>query len=213
MSTLPRWIHTLLVVVTGTKPVLKGTTALRRANVGTPLLIQGLKLSLGSFTNLCLDVSSCQKTDYLSGPVSKRQTAGSTFTPITGIPQKVVERRPIAVLQNSYPDVFNMFILALESLQARQESNDTSYYQVSGKTYIKPRTQTRSTTHAPVRDSWISIYSMAIWPRKDRQSWYGLLHPRQCYFHHMASAVSGSDRGMTLCCEITSCSSTFIADT
>ena len=44
----------------------------------------------------------------------------------------VVERRPIDVLQNEHPDVFNMFVLALESLQKRNESISVSWYQVSG---------------------------------------------------------------------------------
>jgi tyrosinase len=44
-----------------------------------------------------------------------------------------VPRRPIAVFQSQYPDAFNLFILALESLQAKDESKDTSYYQISGK--------------------------------------------------------------------------------
>lgn len=41
-------------------------------------------------------------------------------------------RRPIAVFQSQFPDAFNLFILALESLQAKDESKDTSYYQISG---------------------------------------------------------------------------------
>jgi tyrosinase len=49
-----------------------------------------------------------------------------------GVPDKVVERRPIDVLQNDYPDVFNMLVLAFESIQKKDESHDLSYYQLSG---------------------------------------------------------------------------------
>ena len=43
-----------------------------------------------------------------------------------------VPRRNIEVLQTSYPTVFNMLILALQSLQQTPESVDTSYYQIAG---------------------------------------------------------------------------------
>ena len=51
-----------------------------------------------------------------------------------------VHRRNIEVLQTSYPTVFNMFILALQSLQQTPESADVSYYQIAGihgRPYIK----------------------------------------------------------------------------
>ncbi|KAI9790069.1 MAG: hypothetical protein M1816_005539 [Peltula sp. TS41687] len=53
------------------------------------------------------------------------------FTPVEGV-KRVVERRPINVLQTEHPDVFNMFVLALDSLQKRNESISVSWYQVSG---------------------------------------------------------------------------------
>lgn len=71
-----------------------------------------------------------------SGPSCPPPPPGSTFTPVIGVPENIVERRPIAVLQNDHADAFNMLVLALESLQGRNESIDISYYQVSGKTCI-----------------------------------------------------------------------------
>lgn len=56
----------------------------------------------------------------------------NNFTAVVGVPDKVVERRPIDVLQNIYPDVFNMLVLAFESMQEKDESHDLSYYQLSG---------------------------------------------------------------------------------
>ena len=55
------------------------------------------------------------------------------FTAVVGAQTIVVERRPIDVLQKDHKEVFNMLILALESLQNRTETEDLSYYQLSGK--------------------------------------------------------------------------------
>ncbi len=57
----------------------------------------------------------------------------SDFTAVVGAQPKVVERRSIEVLRKDYKDVFNMLILALESLQNRADTDDLSYYQLSGK--------------------------------------------------------------------------------
>ena len=59
--------------------------------------------------------------------------SSSNFTAVVGAKNKVVERRSIDVLQQDHEDVFNMLILALESLQNRAETEDLSYYQLSGK--------------------------------------------------------------------------------
>lgn len=72
--------------------------------------------------------------DDAYGPLEKRQTNRTTsFTPVIGVPNRVVDRRSITVLQEDrYRDLFNMILLAWASLQARDESVSTSYYQVSG---------------------------------------------------------------------------------
>lgn len=67
------------------------------------------------------------------GSYSGDGKSASNFTAVIGVPNKVVERREIDTLQSNYPDVFNMLVLALESLQSRNENNDLSYYQLSGK--------------------------------------------------------------------------------
>lgn len=75
------------------------------------------------------DVSYDSYTSY--SPVYKRQAG--TFTPIIGIPNKVVERRSITVLLNQYPDIFNMLVLAWANLQSRNEILDLSYFRVAGQ--------------------------------------------------------------------------------
>lgn len=90
-----------------------------------------------------LDYSDDISHDYkrappCEGPSCAPRPLGSTFTPVIGVPVKIVERRPIGVLQTNYPDVFNMFVLALQGLQARNESVDISFYQVAGKIVSVP---------------------------------------------------------------------------
>lgn len=70
---------------------------------------------------------------YPGNSSSGTDKPSSNFTAVVGVPNKVVERREIDTLQSNYPDVFNMLVLALESLQSRNENNDLSYYQLSGK--------------------------------------------------------------------------------
>lgn len=74
--------------------------------------------------------------DYTGGNPDDGYTGGNpgnlSYTPVVGVPGRVVERRPITVLQSQYADVFNMFVLALEALQRQSEDNDVSYFQLSG---------------------------------------------------------------------------------
>ena len=128
----------------------------------------------------CIDASFCQKADYASdlNHESKRQAApGPTFTPVIGVPDRVVERKPIAVLQNSFPDVFNMFVLALQSIQARNEATDISYYQVSGQRCNNSNFLTTTMAHSRFRNPWLPVYSVAVPDFSNRQSRLGLLHP------------------------------------
>ena len=67
------------------------------------------------------------------GPLSNPSDSGVNFTAVVGVPNRIVERRPIDVLQKDHPDVFNLLLLAFESVQNRDESDDLSYYQLSGK--------------------------------------------------------------------------------
>lgn len=66
-------------------------------------------------------------------PSNPGRRSSSKFTAVVGAQTKVVERRSIDVLQKDHKDVFNMLILALENLQNRAETEDLSYYQLSGK--------------------------------------------------------------------------------
>ena len=59
----------------------------------------------------------------------KRQTPA--FTPIRGF-TRVVQRRSLNTLQNDFPDIFNMLILAWDNVARRAESNLLSFYQVAG---------------------------------------------------------------------------------
>jgi hypothetical protein len=69
--------------------------------------------------------TATRSTSIPSDPANK-------FTAVVGVPGKVVERRSIDVLQRDYPDIFNLLVLAFESIQSKNEANDLSYYQISG---------------------------------------------------------------------------------
>lgn len=77
------------------------------------------------------------KTGYPSKPSGSPpnpENPSSKFTAVVGVPKGVVDRRSIEVLHQNHPDVFNLILLALESLQKKDENHDLSYYQLSGKT-------------------------------------------------------------------------------
>ncbi|KAL7274844.1 hypothetical protein RUND412_002242 [Rhizina undulata] len=59
-------------------------------------------------------------------------TRQNSYTPIVGSPGGIQSRLPLVTLQTQYPDVFNMYLLALVDFQAMAESNVLSYYQISG---------------------------------------------------------------------------------
>lgn len=67
------------------------------------------------------------------GTPSKPGRPSSNFTAVVGAQAKVVERQSIDVLQKDHEDIFNILILVLESLQNRAETEDLSYYQLSGE--------------------------------------------------------------------------------
>ncbi|KAI9723363.1 MAG: hypothetical protein M1812_001247 [Candelaria pacifica] len=76
-------------------------------------------------------------TGVVSEPTSRPSaTSTGNYTAIVGAsrsdPVKVVERLPIDVLQRDHVDEFNLYILALESLQSRAENDDLSWYQLGG---------------------------------------------------------------------------------
>lgn len=58
-------------------------------------------------------------------------TEPGAFTAIVGC-NGVAPRLPIMVLKNKNPDVFNMYILALERIQNWPETRELSWFQMSG---------------------------------------------------------------------------------
>lgn len=73
------------------------------------------------------------KTPYTTGKPTDHSKQNLTFTPVIGAQPKVIERRSIDVLLKDHEDLFNILTLALDSIQKRAETNDLSYYQLSGK--------------------------------------------------------------------------------
>ncbi len=115
-----------------------------------------------------------------SNPLYKRQTS---FTPVRGF-TTVVERRSIRVLQSSYPDIFNMLILAWASVARRTEDNLVSYYQVAGMSshyhhlqpvrgqadvLVKVSTEHR-TSRGSIQVAPLLIRTLAIVPTRVRSS-------------------------------------------
>jgi tyrosinase len=65
-----------------------------------------------------------------ASPLKARQTDAS-FTPVVGC-GSTVDRRGVDDLQTNHADVFNMLLLALQGVQNVAESDDLSWYQISG---------------------------------------------------------------------------------
>lgn len=64
--------------------------------------------------------------------IKGRQNANTPYA-ITGIQTgQILPRLEIRDLQNSYPDQFNILILAWQSMQAMDQSDFLSYFQIAG---------------------------------------------------------------------------------
>lgn len=78
-----------------------------------------------------MDVNSTPEEP--TADLNKRQT---TITPVTGAfiehPKECYHRRKIQTLQGSYPDQFNMLLLAFEDLQKQPEDSDVSWFGIAG---------------------------------------------------------------------------------
>lgn len=149
--------------------------------------------SNGTTTRRDLPASSASRPQATGQPTSPPRS-GQNFTAVVGVPRKIVERRPIDVLQRDYPDVFNLLILAFESIQKRGDSEDLGYYQLSGMKSLRQSRPTGRLTSS-VRHSWISFHLLAISPDHSSPS-TRLLHSRERNFHHMAPPVCAFARGM-----------------
>ncbi|KAF8249103.1 Di-copper centre-containing protein [Wilcoxina mikolae CBS 423.85] len=86
----------------------------------------------------CKDVNDYYKqcvksvdTPSYNNSTTTNYTSVEKFTPVVGFTE-VVPRLPVQQLHDDYPDVFNIFVLALEAMQNMDESQNLSYYQFSG---------------------------------------------------------------------------------
>lgn len=70
--------------------------------------------------------------------VTPTQTSAPTptptlgYDPVIGAPGKCAVRRKVETLQSTYPEQFNLFILALEAMMADPESQDLSWFGIGG---------------------------------------------------------------------------------
>jgi hypothetical protein len=115
---------------------------------GFSLLHAGACLSLVASTVIGAAVTPRSEiTRRQDGPNS------TNFTPTIGVPGgEVLQRLPIKRLRHEQPDVFNMFILALDSFKKKDPSDFMSWFRISGafcwKTTSKP---------APLLTIWIYL--------------------------------------------------------
>lgn len=64
--------------------------------------------------------------NYKNSTTITNYTSVGEFTPVVGF-AKIVPRLPIQKLHDDYPDVFNIFVLALEAMQNIDESQKLRY--------------------------------------------------------------------------------------
>ncbi|KAI5782554.1 common central domain of tyrosinase-domain-containing protein [Geopyxis carbonaria] len=71
-------------------------------------------------------------TSTVTALVSRQLQTSNNLTAVTGITTSLHPRQELTTLATSNADVFNMFLLALQSLQATPEELDESFYAVCG---------------------------------------------------------------------------------
>ena len=64
--------------------------------------------------------------NYKNSTTISNYTSVGEFTPVVGFAE-IVPRLPIQKLHDDYPDVFNIFVLALEAMQNIDESQKLRY--------------------------------------------------------------------------------------
>jgi hypothetical protein len=85
-----------------------------------------------------------------------------SFTPATGVPGgDIVSRLPIKTLQDEHPDVFNMYILAVNSFMKKNSSDWMSWFRVSGESC--PKTNDLSPSRYYLSPLFIGFYSRDPW--------------------------------------------------
>jgi len=86
-----------------------------------------------------------------AGRLEARQSGGKI--PVTGVTGNGVQpRMELRVMQQQYPDMFNVFLLGLRSFMQVSQSDPLSYYQIAGM-FILNRTLTS------IANSFTSRYS------------------------------------------------------
>ncbi|KAH0538556.1 hypothetical protein FGG08_004844 [Glutinoglossum americanum] len=69
----------------------------------------------------------------LTGPTDSTDPTDLDFTPVVGVSGgEIVSRLPIGRLRDEQPDVFNMYILAVESFMKKNDSDWMSWFRISG---------------------------------------------------------------------------------
>lgn len=70
-----------------------------------------------------------------AGRLEARQSGGKI--PVTGVTGNGVQpRMELRVMQQQYPDMFNVFLLGLRSFMQMDQSDPLSYYQIAGKSTL-----------------------------------------------------------------------------
>lgn len=98
---------------------------------GTNPTDPGILIDPSAPTTLKPGNGNTNNTDPSKPTVPGGLSGNGAFTAITGAPG-IEYRWPVQDLASKYPDVFNMFILALEALQKMPETLELSYYQLAG---------------------------------------------------------------------------------
>ena len=129
------------------------------------LLIQALLLLLTWTTTLVEALVANAPPNgrtQITSTLKSRQNANTPY-PVTGVQTgQILPRREIRDLQNNYPDQFNIMILAWQSLQAMDQSDFLSYFQIAG-TYPSARMTdlTREGIHGVPAVDWNGVHGQA----------------------------------------------------
>ena len=128
-----------------------------------------------------------------AGRLEARQSGGKI--PVTGVTGNGVQpRMELRVMQQQYPDMFNVFLLGLRSFMQMSQSDPLSYYQIAGMSII-------NSFSASISDSLSSRYSRKTLRSLGRHwhcswIWRWLLHSHFQHVFAMAQTLPGSHRGL-----------------
>lgn len=86
-----------------------------------------------TFGGLCDVVASSPVASNVEHAVRNLKARQNAVLPITGASGGVQLRQEIRTLQNSNPDLWNLFLAALQQWQAIDQTTKTSYFQIAGE--------------------------------------------------------------------------------